>query len=301
MTQPRQIPARMWVIMVLPFAVAACAGILGVRKTPARAFEHRAHVVHGISCVKCHAQVARSDAQSPIDLPPPSTCTSCHQKPHNAGPVRQLSRPRSRSGRGRRCQAALAILARSARCKRQQRLRALPQHGAARPGTTTAGHGDLPRCHEHREQWAARQCLPCHRNLEDEHVRPTSHVVHGPNFLAQHGAAAAGSRELCASCHEDSACAACHGVNVPALPQTLTSMNRTGRTCTRKASSRATRSRRRSIRRLARAATATRATAKTVTGGAACSRSRRCAAARIRRIGSVRRRPKTSTEQAPSL
>jgi hypothetical protein len=75
-------------------------------------------------------------------------------------------------------------------------------------------------CHHHSEQWAARSCLPCHKDLEGEHTRPQSHLVHGADFMQHHGTAAASARDLCSSCHSESACAACHGVTVPALPST---------------------------------------------------------------------------------
>jgi hypothetical protein len=76
-------------------------------------------------------------------------------------------------------------------------------------------------CHEHRAQWASRSCTPCHADLRDEHERPASHVVHGADFLTRHGLAAASSRDLCGSCHAESECAQCHGVNVAALPSLL--------------------------------------------------------------------------------
>lgn len=221
MTERRRIPTNLLLLALLSCAVAACAGILGVRRTPARPFEHRAHVVRGIACVKCHAQVARSDAHSPLDLPPPSTCTSCHQKPHDTSPCgnchgREADRHAVADAKQHLLFSHAGHAAKVTKDCTRCHNTVLQGDGSLRPTMATC-----LGCHEHSQQWAARQCLPCHRDLEDEHVRPASHVVHGPSFLAQHGAVAAGSRELCATCHQDSACAACHGVNVPALPQTL--------------------------------------------------------------------------------
>lgn len=208
-------------VLLVPFAVAACAGVLGIRSLPTRPFEHRAHVVGGVACTHCHTKVARSTARSPLDLPTTPTCTGCHQEPHtqqacgdchgtqqNRHDVAQAKQHlvfshATHSGTG---------AGNCARCHEG----VLQRDGALRPTMATC-----LSCHEHREQWAERSCLPCHEDLEGEQVRPASHVVHGEDFMQRHGLAAASSRDLCTSCHTESACAACHGVNVPALPQQL--------------------------------------------------------------------------------
>jgi hypothetical protein len=204
--------------------VAACAGILGVRQTPARSFEHRAHVVRGIACVKCHSQVARAGPDAPLDLPGRATCLSCHTQPHDS---RECSACHGREDERRAVAQAKQHLAFShathmaqgasgvADCTRCHAGVAL-RDGPLRPPMATC-----LSCHEHREQWAARSCLPCHRDLENEQVRPESHLVHGDDFLRRHGAAAASASDLCSSCHAESECAACHGANVPALPSTF--------------------------------------------------------------------------------
>ena len=38
--------------------IAACAGILGLRKANTGVFPHRAHVIAGVACTRCHANVA---------------------------------------------------------------------------------------------------------------------------------------------------------------------------------------------------------------------------------------------------
>jgi hypothetical protein len=211
--------AAAWLCSLLAIA---CAGILGVRQPPARPFPHRAHVVRGIACVKCHQRVATADADAPIDLPGRDSCQSCHAKPHD---TRDCGLCHGREDDRRAAVQAKHHLAFS--------------HAAHLTGAVAAGHctrchmrvgeSDGPLrppmatclgCHEHREQWAARSCLPCHRDLESEHARPASHLVHGEDFLRRHAAAAATASDLCASCHSESECAACHGANVPALPST---------------------------------------------------------------------------------
>jgi hypothetical protein len=199
--------------------LAACAGILGIRPAPEHAFEHHAHAVRGIACVQCHTRVMRADANAPIDLPDKARCIACHRQPHHAERACTECHGRAQT-RNELAEAKVHLafshathagttLGRCTRCHEGVER----QDGVLRPSMATC-----MSCHEHREQWAARSCLPCHRNLEAEHSPPLSHLVHGDDFLARHGAAAAGARDLCSSCHAESMCAGCHGINVPALP-----------------------------------------------------------------------------------
>jgi predicted CXXCH cytochrome family protein len=77
-------------------------------------------------------------------------------------------------------------------------------------------------CHEHRDQWRTRDCDGCHVDLGAERTLPSSHLVHDGDWIREHGVRAASARDLCASCHSERSCAACHGVGVvPALPSKL--------------------------------------------------------------------------------
>jgi hypothetical protein len=58
-------------------------------------------------------------------------------------------------------------------------------------------------------------------NLKIERVLPESHVVHGPDFMREHGVRAASEMGLCTSCHSGRTCAACHGLTIAALPARL--------------------------------------------------------------------------------
>ena len=201
--------------------LAACAGLLGIRDRPERGFEHRAHAIAGISCVRCHGRVASAGAGDAIDLPASATCLQCHREPHDRSPCGTChGRDADRHAVAQAKQHLVFSHADHAgttqghctRCHEAVLLR----DGPLRPTMATC-----LSCHEHREQWAQRSCSPCHRDLEDEHARPHSHVAHGDDFLARHGTAAANARDLCASCHAESSCAQCHGLTVAALPSTL--------------------------------------------------------------------------------
>jgi hypothetical protein len=210
-----------WLCLLLPAALVACAGLLGIRKSPQRPFEHHTHVVKGIACVQCHVRVASGDPNAPLDLPTTASCLQCHKKPHE---TRECSDCHGREQDRRDAAQAKLHLRFSHR-----------DHKGTEPGRCTRCHqavlhGDGPLrppmaaclgCHEHRDQWSARACSPCHVRMEAEGTRPASHVVHGSDFMKRHGLEAATSRDLCTSCHAESSCAACHGGGtVPALPST---------------------------------------------------------------------------------
>lgn len=209
-----------WWLIVPCVLVVACAGILGIRSRAEQPFEHRAHVTQGIACVQCHQRVAGSDAHAPIDLPTTQKCVSCHQKPHD---TRDCAACHGREADRRGAAQAKQHLAFSHKAHAGTSVRdcmrchdsVLLRDGPLRPPMATC-----LGCHEHREQWAERSCLPCHTDMEREGTRPQSHVVHGESFLRRHGVEAASARDLCASCHTESSCAECHGVAVPALPST---------------------------------------------------------------------------------
>lgn len=200
---------------------AACAGFLGVRESRPKPFEHRVHAANGIACVHCHARVATSDARAPLDLPEQQRCLECHTEPHDR---------RTCSG----CHGSDEHRLRIAQAKEHLRFSHADHHGVTQGNCTRCHEGVLSdggplrptmasclSCHEHRQEWNARTCSPCHVRVESEGSRPASHVVHGQDFTKRHGMHAAGARDLCASCHAESECAECHARNIATLPQDL--------------------------------------------------------------------------------
>lgn len=206
---------------VLLTVVMACASVLGVRPIRQRAFEHRAHALKGVACPTCHTRVANSTASAPLDLPDARTCIGCHKKPHDASSCgRCHGRPHHRARlqadkdhlRFSHAEHERVALGACVRCHRgiaegDERLR---------PTMATCFS-----CHVHSDQWGSHNCAACHRNLEGEQTRPRSHVVHGQDFITRHGVAAASARDLCSTCHSDSSCAQCHGIEVPVLPNVV--------------------------------------------------------------------------------
>lgn len=207
-------------LLVLTVFLAACAGLLGIRPQRSdRPFEHRGHVLKGISCVQCHTTARAVGDKGPIELPTTATCVSCHKKPHD-------SRSCNSCHGEARLRAEAAMAREHLRFSHERHTgrvggQCVPCHAAVGKADATTLRPPMAQCfscHAHRDQWATRQCDACHVDLPAENIKPSSHVIHDGDFLREHGVAAAAAKDLCATCHTEHSCASCHGVSVAALP-----------------------------------------------------------------------------------
>jgi Cytochrome c7 and related cytochrome c len=210
-------------IAVAGVLLAACAGVLGLRGDAPTPFPHRAHVLHGIACTTCHAGIAQGGDDGALHLPGDATCTAagCHATPHDARPCLG-------------CHADAIAIAAAGEARDHLRFahdRHLPRvNGNCMRCHVGVAGGDArlrPEmqtcfgCHAHEAARDARTCDACHRNLDGDGTLPASHLSHDGDWLHEHGVRAASSADVCASCHQTSFCAECHGVNVAALPARL--------------------------------------------------------------------------------
>lgn len=201
----------LWIGLVM--LLAACAGVLGLKRSKPERFAHKAHVIAGVSCTRCHGNVEQG---SGLHIPQDATCVACHTKPHDSRPC---------SG----CHVSEKAIAEVI----QAREHLIFDH---------AGHigrlkGNCMRCHDrvvegegpvrppmatcfrcHGDTRDARQCDACHKNLETEGTLPASHLAHEGDWLREHGTRASSSGDLCATCHSQSYCAKCHGQTAPTVP-----------------------------------------------------------------------------------
>jgi hypothetical protein len=199
-------------------AISACAAVLGLRTRP-QPFAHRAHVLKGVSCVNCHSGIAEAADTGPLHLPGQDKCLGCHTDPHDQ---------RSCVGCHSDPHAAAAAVQARAHLKFSHAV-----HVPVLKGNCARCHVDVAednstlrprmatclRCHEARAEGPAfdpRDCDRCHVDLPSEGVLPASHVAHEGDFLREHGARAASSRSLCATCHAQRFCDGCHGATAPA-------------------------------------------------------------------------------------
>ncbi|MDX2086473.1 MAG: cytochrome c3 family protein [Kofleriaceae bacterium] len=201
-------------------ALAACAGVLGLTRRAPEAFPHRSHVLAGVSCTRCHANIER-DPGTVLHLPDAGTCTTCHAQPHDARPCLD-------------CHVRPGAAGELAEVRAHVRFDH-GQHAAATRGNCVRCHlgvseGDTRlrppmaacfRCHAHDAARDRRNCDACHVDLEDSRTLPQTHLVHDGNWVRDHGTRAASSGDACQSCHAERFCASCHGQTVPVLPSKL--------------------------------------------------------------------------------
>lgn len=200
--------------VLIVVALAACAGVLGLRRSGPNAFPHRAHVVAGISCTRCHEGVEAGG--SGLHLPDDASCVSCHTKPHDPNPCINCHVPAGTI-------AALAEAKAHLIFDHKQHLTGVAEGNCMRCHTGVA-EGDramrpaMATCFKcHGDKQSARTCDGCHRDLAEDTVLPASHLAHEGDWVRDHGMRAASSGDLCETCHKQSFCANCHGQTVPAL------------------------------------------------------------------------------------
>ncbi len=194
--------------------LAACAGVLGLRRGAPESFPHRKHVVAGVSCTRCHTGIEQPG--SALHVPNDAICTSCHTKPHDPAPC---------SG----CHVSQAAISELVEARAHLKFDHA-KHLASAQGNCMRCHdgvtGDAKRlrppmatcfrCHDDARE--ARRCDSCHRDLAEEGTLPESHLAHDGDWLREHGTRAASSGDLCETCHGQSFCASCHGQTAPAVP-----------------------------------------------------------------------------------
>ena len=162
-----------WLVMVVALLAAACAGVLGIRSTPSHPFEHRAHVLKGVTCRECHSTVAHAGDVGPLHFPETNDCLRCHQKPHD---------PRPCSGcHGEPHVRGSAELAREhLRFSHEKHLaptkgdcvRCHQEVAVDRPEALRPSMGVCFSCHTHQDQWRVRDCDGCHVDLPAERITP---------------------------------------------------------------------------------------------------------------------------------
>lgn len=207
---------RTLTLAALALGVAACAGVLGLRRDGAAPFPHRAHVLAGVGCTSCHKGIAAAapgnlaDDRGALHLPDDASCLACHTKPHDVRPCSGChGDPLRRAGAAEAKEHLVFSHARHAASGRGDCMRChdgVAEEGAPlRPPMATCF-----RCHDHQAERDARRCAACHVDLAEEGTLPQSHLAHEAGFAQQHGVRAASSAEVCASCHRERFCAGCH-------------------------------------------------------------------------------------------
>jgi hypothetical protein len=195
-------------ILVACVGLVACAGILGYKQQARDVFPHRVHVVKGISCMRCHATVGKPGVR--LNLPDEATCqgSGCHDKPQVISTVAVA----------RIIEAQQYIKFDHAKHLGVTNNNCMRCHAGV--GESDANiRPPMATCFKcHVDEQRGRKCGACHTSLVEEGALPATHLAHDGDWLREHGTRASSSGDLCETCHKESFCASCHGVNVPALP-----------------------------------------------------------------------------------
>jgi predicted CXXCH cytochrome family protein len=215
--------ARLPLVLVVALLLAACAGVLGLRREPSHPFEHRAHVLKGIGCLDCHQGVAEAGEKDALHFPKTADCVRCHTKPHDERTCDNCHGESHVRGGAELARIHLKFEHRTHMPAAQgDCVRCHVEIGVEKPEVLRPKMAICFGCHQHEDQWRTRDCDGCHVELAAENTLPSSHLVHSGDFVREHGIRAASARDLCASCHSERHCAGCHGVGVvPALPGRL--------------------------------------------------------------------------------
>lgn len=220
----RRLDLAFWSALGIGLA-AACL------ERPATRFPHELHLVRlecggpgapeCLTCASCHRSAREASSplgREPSAVPPPESCSGCH--PSDAGAKLAASAraavtppPVAHAIRFSH-EAHLAMPAIRGQC--------MPCHsGAVEPSSTL--FPPMARCfdcHEHAEQFERTECGPCHDASDVRRLLPTSFLAHDAAWLRHHGAEAAQSEALCASCHAQKECDDCHDLS-QSLPREL--------------------------------------------------------------------------------
>lgn len=215
-------PPRKVIAVALAVVLAACAGVLGLRRAGGPTeFPHRAHVQKGVSCPTCHTDMASAGDTGALHTPADATCVvaGCHAKPHDQRPCLACHSDPLIAGAAAEAKAHLSF--------DHGRHLAGPARGNCARCHPAVAERDAPLrpamavcwgCHEHDRARDVRACGGCHVDLAEEGTPPESHLVHGADFAQTHGPSAAASSDLCGTCHREKFCASCHGVTAPQIP-----------------------------------------------------------------------------------
>ncbi|MEZ4399556.1 MAG: cytochrome c3 family protein [Kofleriaceae bacterium] len=209
--------------VVIAVGLAACAGVLGLRRERVARFPHRAHVLAGVGCPQCHVGVATAGHDTPLHLPDDATCTAagCHATPHDPHPCSGCHSDALAIGavveardhlRFSHATHQVASVGNCVRCH----VGVAQSDGPLRPAMATCWS-----CHEHDRVRDIRDCGACHVDLAEEGTAPASHLIHDDDFATRHGTQAAAAADLCATCHREEFCSRCHGTTMPTLPARL--------------------------------------------------------------------------------
>ncbi len=206
---------RRWSTALLAMLLSACAGVVGLfaSKEDQIKIPHARHAKADVECGACHETIFDSTALNTRDMPTEKKCLGCHAKEKEAGNCgfchTNPEKPAAVPTRARELKmnhaTHIELTKEDCGVCHQQLPEPLFTAGLAPTMASCLG------CHEHKEQYAAGNCEVCHTDLTRYPLQPISDFSHrGPDFLKDHGRDARSNPRVCANCHQQDFCGACH-------------------------------------------------------------------------------------------
>ncbi len=195
---------------------------------------HDVHADEGVACTTCHGNALTSTRSSDLLLPASTLCAPCHLQASCEGDIVKACEkchegpPRSLlTERFRHAKRVAIVFDHSAHASNATCATCHPMDGQGSSGEPALPSMPLCiKCHPHEQAWEADQCSPCHLETKMGTIKtdlPGALLVppgwmhgaeHDGSFLTDHAAAAAARPGLCAACHLETDCAACHAGKV---------------------------------------------------------------------------------------
>ncbi|MBS1150607.1 MAG: hypothetical protein H6Q89_2305 [Myxococcaceae bacterium] len=218
------LPRRL-LLVAASTSLVACAGFVGIFVSQADAIRvpHARHLVAEVDCGSCHETIFESTNLETRNMPPESKCLSCHKEEKAKGncgfchtnPDHPTAIPtRARELKMNHAEHIERVKEDCTVCH-QTLPNPLRTAGMAPKMATCLG------CHEHQEQFNAGNCAVCHKDLTRYPLQPLSAFTHRPDYLKNHRLDARSSGAVCATCHEQTFCSACHSKTVGARIETV--------------------------------------------------------------------------------
>ena len=209
-------------------------------------FSHKKHVIdEETECSECHGEIEESvSLQAKRQMPKEEACLECHDRDddcskchsnpkaplrwldnrmngirfsHKAHLGRKTARSPKNQGKSGLNQAAGATPTQASTAQNTAAVTCKTCHAGVEQ-TTRVGASKRPAMFQvcgscHRQDFDREGCQRCHTGLVDSQRRPLSLFKHDADWLKRHGTAAKGAMQVCAHCHTESSCVACHGRN----------------------------------------------------------------------------------------
>jgi hypothetical protein len=211
-----------WPLLACVVLTSAACATLWHKLVPQRDEIKSAHARHkkaDVECLGCHEDIFDVEEMGQTVLPSEKKCFECHKKERDAKDCgfchTDASKPLSYEKR------ASGVKMSHAKHLEMERVNedcgvCHKKLSETRPlRRTSTPMATCLDCHEHKAEYNAASCSPCHDDLTRFPLRPLTAYSHQGDYTRNHGRQAESNGQSCAQCHDQSFCSDCHVQTVP--------------------------------------------------------------------------------------